>query len=574
MTLRLLLSVFLITSLSACTRGKSKDDKAATKPTPTAATSAPTAPVADTEWLDGKLPASVADGTPVDGGEVTLHLDSEPPSLNTTIDSDWWAARITVGPIYETLVSVDPYDDPLYRHTPALAERWEVSDDKLVYTFHLRRNVKWHDGQPFTARDVIASFDKIQDQTTKAAHVRSYFEDVARYEAVDDFTVRFTWKKPYFLALDAFTDFGVHPAHIIGKLSGSQYNEAATNPLNRAPVGTGPFRFVEWVNGEKIVLAKNTAYWGKKSHLDRITFRIVKDRSVALQLAERGELDTVEKVVADQWVQMRDNEKLRARFYRSRYADANYGWIGWNAKRPFFKDKRVRRAMTLLVDRPGMIDKLMYGLYQPTACHFYWKSLDCDPAITPLPYDPAAAIGLLDEAGWKDTNSDGVRDKNGVAFKFVFMIPAGSVDAERMSTKMKEDFGRAGVHLDVQVVEWSAFTKRLREHEFDACTLIWGGGGRQDPMQIWHSSSRNGGSNYVDFNNPEADKLMTDARVIFDEEQRRPLYRRFGAILHEEQPYTFMWVRPRLTLLSRRLKGMRESLSFWQWQDWWIAPTL
>jgi len=566
--LPLILLLLTTTTLTACTRGKSKEDKAAESQQ--AATAAPTnAP--DSEWLEGKLPASVTEGTPVDGGEVTLHLDTEPPSLNNTVDNDGWASRITVGPIYQTLVEVDPYDDPRYQIRPCLAERWDISDDKLTYTFHLRHDVKWHDGKPFTSKDVIATFDKIQDETTKAAHARSYFEELASYTAVDEFTVRFVWKKPYFMTLDAFTFFGIQPAHIIAPLTGTQYNDAATNPINRAPIGTGPFKFVTWEANQKIVLARNANYWRQKAHLERITFRIVKDQTVALQLAERGELDTVEKNLPSQWVTMKDNATLRSKFHRSLYADANYQWIGWNAARPMFRDKRVRMALTMLTDRPGILDKMLYGLYMPTECHFYWRSLDCDPAVQPPPYDPVAAGKLLDEAGWKDTNNDGLRDRDGVPFKFVFMIPASSTDAMRMATKMKEDFGRAGIQIDVQVVEWSSFTKRLREHEFDACTLLWGSDARQDPMQIWHSSSRTGGSNYVDFNNAEADKLITDARVIFDDEARRALYRRFGAILHEEQPYTMLWVRPRLTLLSKRLKGMRESLQFWQWQDWWIA---
>lgn len=576
--LPLILLLIALTSLSACTRGKSKDENVAPAPAQTTQNPAPNtptaAPAAD-DWLEGRLPASVTGGTPVDGGEVTLHLEVEPPALNGILaDTDMWGQRISLGPIVESLVTLDPYDDPDYRVVPGLAERWEISEDKLVYTFYLRRNVKWHDGQPLTARDVIATWDKIQDKTTKAADARSYFgDDLSKYEAVDDFTVRFTWKKPYFMALDAFTFFPVQPAHVIEKLSGRQYNDAATNPLNRAPIGTGPFKFVEWVNGEKIVLAKHADYWGKKAHLDRITFRIVKDRSVALQLAERGELDTVEKVVSDQWVQMKDNANLRARFHRSRFADANYQWIGWNAKRPFFQDKNVRKALTMLVDRPGMIDKLMYGLYQPTECTFYWRSQECDPEVKPLPVSAAVALTLLDKAGWRDTNRNGVLDKDGVEFRFVFMIPAGSVDAERMGTKMKEDLNRVGIQMDVQTVEWSGFIKRLTKHEFDATTLLWVASARQDPMQIWHSKSRDGGSNYVDFNNPEVDQIITDARVTFDADQRRVLYRRFGAILHAEQPYTLLWVRPRLTLLSKRLKGMRESVEFWQWADWWLDPT-
>ncbi len=569
-SLRWMVSILLMFPMSACTRGKSKEEKAVATSDVAPTT---TANASDQDWIEGRLPASTREGTPVDGGEVTVHMDNEPPSLNASIDSDWWGSRVTVGPIYESLVTVDPYDDPRYRIVPALAERWEISEDKLTYTFFLRRGVKWHDGQPFTAKDVIATFDKIQDETTKAAHVRSYFEDLARYEAVDDFTVRFLWRKPYFMALDAFGDFGIQPAHLIAKLTGAQYNDAATNPINRAPIGTGPFRFAEWVTGEKLVYTKNPDYWGKKAHLDRITFRIVKDQTVALQLAERGELETLERILPSQWVDMANNAKLRERFHRAASSDANYQWIGWNAKRPYFSDVRVRRAMTLLIDRKNVIEKMLYGLYRPTECHFYYRSAECDPAITPLPYDPAAAMALLDEAGWKDTNNDGVRDKGGVPFRFVFMVPTQSTDAIRLGTKMKDDFARAGIAMDVQLVEWSAFLKRLREHEFDATTLLWGGGARSDPMQIWHSSARNGGSNYIDFHNAEADKLITDARVIFDDAQRLPLYRRFGAILHEQQPYTFLWVRPRLALISKRLKGVRESLEFWQWQDWWVeAP--
>ena len=525
-------------------------------------------------WAEGDLEAQTPDdeGEPVRGGEVTVQIYSNPPSLNPITDSDWWAARIVEHHVYETLVSPDPHDHPDYEIVPELAERWDISEDKLTYTFHLRRGVKWHDGEDFTSRDVIATIDKVMDETVKAAHVRSYLEEMESYTAPDDYTVVIKWKRPYFLALeDPFaSSLVIQPAHRIAEMTGAQYNEAATNPLNRAPVGTGPFEFERWDANERIVFTRNDDYWGQEPYIDRLVFRHVEDAAIGLQLAERGELDVVTRITAEQWSRM-DAQALRDNYRRSRYYDANYGWIGWNQRRPFFADKKVRRAMTMLIDRERMLESLFYGVYREADCHFYHASPICDYEHDPMPHDPAAAVALLEEAGWRDTNGNGVRDKDGVEFEFRFMVPASSEDARRMGTFMKEAFQRAGISMDIQSVEWSAFTRRLREKEFDACTLLWGSSGpRGDPTQIWHSTSMEGGSNYISFQNERADAIMEAARVELDVERRQGMYREFQQILWEEQPYTFLYVRPRLSLVHERIRGVKESLMFWQYEDWWI----
>jgi peptide/nickel transport system substrate-binding protein len=498
-------------------------------------------------------------------------IQSDPPSLNTLIDNDWVASRITRHHVSETLVGVDPYDDPAYRTRPELAERWDISADGKTYTFHLRHDVKWHDGQPFTSKDVIATFDKIQDPTTKCASTRSYFEELKSYTATDPYTVTFVWKRPYFLTLDMLADTLIQPAHVIGKMSGLQYNDAATNPLNRHPIGTGPFRFVEWQSHSKIVLARNEAYAGRKAYLDRVVYRVQEDSTVTLQLAERGEVDVVQQVTSAQWTNM-NSPALRAQWNRSRSYGNMYGWIGWNTKRPYFSDKNVRRALTMLVDRPGIIDKLMFGLPKATTCHFYWRSAACDPELKPLPYDPEAAAKLLDAAGWTDHDGDGLRDKDGKPFRFVFMLPSASAEAALWSAKLKEDFARVGIQMDLQAVEWAAFSKRLRDHEFDACHLLWGGDARDDPSQIWHSSSIKGGSNYISYHNPVADKLIEEARTTLDDDARNALFRKFSGILYEDQPYTWMYIRPQLELVSKRVKGLRVSLYWWQFEDAWLDP--
>jgi peptide/nickel transport system substrate-binding protein len=360
---------------------------------------------------------------------------------------------------------------------------------------------------------------------------------------------------------------------VIAKLSAAQYNDAATNPLNRHPIGTGPFRFVEWESHAKLVFARNEAYAGRKAYLDRLVFRIVSDREVALQLAERGEVDLVYKLTAEQWVHM-NAAAYEPHWYRSRFYASTYTWIGWNETRPYFADKRVRRALTMLTDRPGIIDKMLYGLPKPTTCHFYWASPDCDPDQKPLPYDPEAAVKLLDAAGWTDHDGDGVRDKDGKPFHFVFMVPTVSIEAGRWGTKIKEDFAHVGIEMDLQLVEWAAFFKRLTDHDFDAATLLWGGDARGDPTQIWHSSGIHGGSNYISYQNPALDKLIERARGTLDGPARSTLFRQFGAILYDEQPYTFMFVRPEMDMLSKRIKGARPSLQWWQFEDIWLDPNL
>jgi peptide/nickel transport system substrate-binding protein len=438
----------------------------------------------------------------------------------------------------------------------------------------LRKTARWHDGKPFTARDVVASFDKFQDTTTKAAHVRAMLLELASYRAPDDFTFVMVWKRAYAFTLDSLLSMPIQPAHVIAKLTGRQYNEAASDPLNRHPIGTGPFRFAGWESASKIVIERNPDYDGKKPMLDRVVFRIVSDDTVRLQLAERGELDLIRGVTSDQWQRM-DSPVLRKNWNRSRFTPNQYTWIGWNEARPFFADKRARLAMTMLIDRPGVIDKMLHGLPAPTECHFYAATGQCDPAIKPPPYDPEGAMRLLDELGWKDSDGDGVRDKGGKPFQFVFMLPSGAEEAARWVAKAKEDMARAGVAMDIQRVEWSAFSKRLVEHNFDACTLIWGSNGPyEDPTQIWHSSSVKGGSNFISFKNAEADKLLEQGRLEFDIAARDAIYRKLGAILHDEQPYTFMYVRPELELLHKRVKGAVPNLSWWNFEQIWLDPAL
>lgn len=488
-----------------------------------------------------------SDAEPADGDSLIYNLGDEPAILNPITATDLYESIVDGGNIYETLVK---RDDKTLEIIPLLADSWKIADDKLVYTFFIKKGIKWHDGVPFTASDVVFSYNKIMDPNVDAPHLRSYYKDITKVEALDDYTVRFTYERPYFLALEFCGGMPIVPEHIF---KDGDFN---TNPTGRAPVGTGPYMFLKWDTGKEIVLQRNENYWGKKPHIKRIVFKLISDPTVTLQVLKREEIDFA-GLTAIQWSRQTSSQRFLKNFDKLSYVTPNYNYIGWNMKRPFFSDKRVRTAMTYLVNRKLILEKILYNLGEVVTSPFYINSQEYDHSIEPYPYDPEKAKQLLDEAGWIDHDGDGIRDKNGVKFEFEFLIPSGSVAAEQVSTILKEELKKVGIKMKIRKLEWAVFTKQLEERKFDAVTLGWSLGVESDPYQIWHSSQAEKGSNFVGFRNKEADRLIEEARTEFNREKRIELYRKFAEIVHEEQPYTFLFCRKSTVALHKRFKGVK-----------------
>ena len=485
-------------------------------------------------------------GEPVEGDWLIYHIGAEPGTLNPIVATDAYESVINGGNIYETLIE---RDNATLELKPLLAESWEISEDKLTYTFKIRQGVKWHDGAPFTSADIVFSYKTIMDPKVDAPQLRSYYQEIRDVEAIDDYTVKFTYARPYFLALEFCGGMPIVPKHIF------ENGDFNTNPAGRKPVGTGPFKFVKWTTGREVVLEKNPDYWGEKPHLNRIVFRIITDSSVALQVLKRQELD-VASLTPIQWEKQTNSPDFKKHFDKFSYFTPNYSYIGWNSKRPFFADKRVRTALTHLVNRELILDKVMYGLGAIVTNPFYINSPEYDKSIEPIPYDPAAARKLLEEAGWVDHDNDGIRDKDGVKFSFEFLIPGGSETGEKIATILKEELDGIGIDMTIRKTEWAVFTTRLNERNFDAVTLAWSMGIESDPYQIWSSTQAEAGSNFIGFKNAETDKLIEEARKEFDRDKRIELYRQFSEIIHEEQPYTFLFCRKATVAVNKRFENV------------------
>ena len=503
------------------------------------------------------------EGIETPGDTLVTRLGAEPSTLNPILATDAYAADV-LGFVTESLLRRNP--DTLELE-PELAESWEETPDHLTYVFRLRRDVRWHDGSPFTAEDVRFSFEKILDPSVDAAHLRNYYQDIERVEVVDSWTVLFRYRRPYFRALEICGTIPLVPSHVY---RGRNFND---HPQNRNPLGTGPYRFSRWETGRQIVLERFPGYWGRPVFLDRIVFRILTDGTVALQILKKRELDWM-GLTPLQWVRQTGSERFEERFVKLRFFEPYYSYIGWNARRPWFEDRRVRRALTLLVDRRKILERLLFGMGVVVSGSAYVNSPEYDGSIAPLPYDPARAKDLLAEAGWTDHDGDGVLDRNGIPFRFEFLISAGSAFAEQLATILKEDLSQVGIRMEIRKLEWAVFIQQIQERKFDAVTLGWSLSVESDPYQLWHSSQASGGSNFVGFANPEADKIIEEARVTFDRNKRIALYHRFHRILHEEQPYTFLFCTESLMALDRRFHNVQVHRLGLYPREWFVPAAL
>ena len=488
-----------------------------------------------------------------DGGDwLVWCLGGEPYSLNPVTSSDRSQNYIVSGNISESLLERDLDTMQLKLK---LAESYEVSEDGLEISFRINPLARFSDGVPVTADDVIFTYNTIVDPAVDAAPLASYLSNIDKVEKVSDLEVKFYLKQTYFLSLEIVSGIQILPKHIFAYEKAEEFNKRVSNP-----VGSGPYIFDKWNVGKEIVLKRNENYWAAKPKLEKIVFKFIPNSTAAFQALKSGEVDFLVPS-SEQYYEYKDKEDFSQKFYALSYWSpfGGYSWIGWNQNTPFFKDKRVRQAMTYMLDREMMLKYLAKnpeGKIQTGP--FYIMGKQADPDVKPLTFDPEKAALLLREAGWQDTDGDGILDKDGVKFSFRYMIVSGSPIFEQLAKFLKDSAAKLGIEVVPDQYEWSVFTQRLEKRDFDAVTLSWGGGGvESDPYQIWHSSQITGGSNYVGFNNPQADELIENARIILDQTKRNELYHQLHRLIQDEQPYTFLFTSPERYFLDRRFENVK-----------------
>jgi peptide/nickel transport system substrate-binding protein len=482
---------------------------------------------------------------PYSGGTIIRHLESDCKTLNwvlTTTSYENYVLRY----LYDNLLDLDENLNII----PVLAEKYEVSDDHLRITVTLRDNLFWHDGVPITSEDIKFTMDKIRDPNIPALNKAGWFNKLDRIDIVDDKTVVFVWKEPYAPSLYAISQFAPIPEHVYG------VGDFLTNPANRKPIGSGAFKFEEWRTSQMISLVRNENYYNKKAYLDRIIFKVIEDRAVALNALKTGELDEM-RVLQIQWEEQTNDADFLKRFNKNYYYIPGYNYLSWNCRSVWFKDARVRRAMTELFDRESVNAKIYSGYAKLISGPFYINSWAYDKSIKPWPFDPNDAKRLLDEAGWIINPADGLRYKDGVKFEFEFLITTGNIVASQFAELLLEQCEKVGIKMKIRQMESATFFDKIDKGEFAACALAWILDLDPDQYDTWHSSQIPPiGLNHAFYSNPKVDSLLEAGRIEFDQTKRAEIYHQVHRLLHEDQPYTFVNTVPEKRTIHKRIKNV------------------
>ncbi len=446
---------------------------------------------------------------------------------------------------------------------------WQTSKDRMIDKVVMRDDLTWSDGKPITAHDVVFSFKAIMSDRVPVPAVRSGTDKLRWLEAYDDHTLVYFHKEP--LATNVWNlNFPVIPKHIYEDsiaedptLQDSPYHVK----LENNPISGGPYEFVRRTRGKEIVLRSRESWYmhngqqvRERPYFNEIRFNIIEDPTVSLLALKKGEIDELQ-LTPEQWTtQTNDND-----FYNKNTKVYGLEWVyfyfGWNMDTAFFKDLRVRKAMSHAFNHDEMLDELLYGLYQPSTGIFHETSrwYPKEPR-EPYKQDLDKAEALLDEAGWSDHDGDGIRDKEigGRRVRFEFSVLCNN-DPLRIAicNLLKENLDRIGIICSVRPMEFTVLMEKTQNREFQAFFGGWGTGADPDTSEnIWGTGQ---GRNYVGYSNPEIDQLFKEGREEFDREKRAEVYRRIHKILYEDQPYTWLYVRNSFYGFNKDLRGYNFS---------------
>lgn len=453
---------------------------------------------------------------------------------------------------------------------PRLAESWEWSDDRLALTFHLRDDVFWTDGVPVTAEDVRFTW---QAQThPDVAWEASYFKRAIRdVEVIDDHTVRFHFTHVGPAHLLHVNEGVILPKHAWGKLPFSEWRRAG-RWFQENMVTNGPFRLESWKPGDEIVLVKNPDYYEEGlPRLDRVVVRIVPDQETLITQLLSGAVDFGTGISPEDAPRLRRSDEVELIDFWS----ITYIFVAWNQQNPLFDDVRVRRALTLAIDRQTMVDAL-WGEFAMVATSpilsTVWAHND---DLEPWPFDPQRARELLAEAGWRDADGDGVLERDGEPFRFDLLVHSGNRQRQDAAVMIQQQLGEIGVGVALDTLDFSTFVTFITEGSYDACLAGLTMSTDLNLRYLLHSDQIDSGLNYGHYSNPEVDRLIDEANRQPEALDMKPYLDRIQQIVHDEQPLTFLWQSKRLSAINRRVRGAEPNLlsPLYNLREWWIEPT-
>ena len=541
-------------------------------------------------------------GDPVRGDWIRVYNPSDPDALHPYATFHASSSYVK-DHLFQYLVDINPYTLEM---VPIIAKDLpQVSEDGMEFTYEIREEAHWDNGDPIDGYDYEFSVKAMMSPLSEAQHIRVYYMFIKDVKVDESNPKRFTvyTDSPFFLSESAVGGFEISSRkyydaeNLLGKFSVSDFyergDELADDPdlvkfseafhdekYKREPegiYGSGPYTVESWTTGDNITLKRKEDWWGDalgdlgygfRAYADKIIYKTITNRAAAVRAAAAGEVDVVRDIVPDEFIKIRDEDgPIRQNFNLHTPDTYSMVYLGINTRPPsdrvpYLEDKRVRKALTHLLDVDRVIANIYSGfgtrIISPVSIH---NKYEYDPTLKPIPFDPEAAKALLDEAGWVDSNGNGVRDKvikgKRVEFEIDFYVSNSSSTAPRIANMLAREAEKAGLTIKVQQLEFGVMTSRLKEHQFD----IYGAGFISNPLptdmkQLWHTESWvNGGSNYFGFGTPHTDSLIDDIRITFDPEARRPIYSELQHIIQDEAPVIFIYSPKERIIIHKRFEN-------------------
>jgi peptide/nickel transport system substrate-binding protein len=467
-------------------------------------------------------------------GKLVFGLGGEISILNPILSTDTSSSAVE-GTIFTGMTKINKNLDVI----PDLAKSWKVSKDGKVWTFYLRKDVKWHDGHPFTAEDVVFTFNSILNPKVNSVRRSDFIIDgkPIQFRAADRYTVQAVLPQPFAPFL-VRAGMSVIPKHI---LHGIDINTA---DFNRKPIGTGPFKFKEWVTGDHVSVVRNPDYYLGKPMLAEIIFKVIPDSNAQLVALEAGEIDQA-GIPPKDYKRMKATEGINVFEYDSLV----YTYLGLNLANPKFADKRVRQALAYATNKNQLVSLIFKGLASPAYAPSAPVSWAYSDKVEKYHYNPEKARKLLKEAGAED-------------LEFTILINQGNKEREKAAVVLQQQYKKVGVKVNIRVMEWSALLKITNAprdpKDFDAVIIGWALGLDPDAYSIWHSSQYPRGFNFIKYNNPLADRLLEEGRTTMKKSKRKKIYARLWETIAEDQPYVFLWYPKSVVGVRERVGGLSE----------------
>ncbi len=448
--------------------------------------------------------------------------------------------------------------------TPLLAKRWEWSEDSIQLILYLRNDVYWSDGVKTTAYDVEFSFKAATSPEVAWPNAEDIIRNIEYVKAVNETTLIVKYRYVYPYQLTDINDVWIIPKHIYEKIPFSEWRK--NGYFDEKPVTNGPYKVARWERGQLIELVKNENYFDKNyPKIERVFVKIVPNEPNLILQFLNGEVDVLPSIPPAVAEKYKNNPNIKF----IKYPFLAYEYIGWNQRNPIFSDKRVRQALSYAINVDEIISSLLKGYAVRSTSPFpsiFWAH---NNKLKPYPYDTVKAKKLLLEAGWKDSDGDGILDKiiNGrkVDFKFTLITNAENQTRKEVATAIQNDLLKVGVKVEIQTYEFNTFIRHILEKNFDAVLSGWRVATKPDLATLFHTEAIKSGHNIVSYSNPYLDKLNDSAAVLQNLSNAKIIWDQVQEIIYEDQPYTFLYEPVRINGISKRVKSetvKMNSISF------------